>query len=290
MTATSNEGCTATQSITIEALPSAQADFTIAADAGCAPFTPVITNASMGATDFEWLLDGTLTSSSSDWNTALENNGEFISNANIELIAIADNGCHDSTLQTVQVYPQPDFSFALPTDSVCSPLEFTLPLVNGSVTHEWNLGNGTTSTEETPQVFYQNTGSGFMGASITFAGVSPFGCTDMHTETVYIRPQPVASFTSDEVDGCEPLAANFENTTTNADSYIWDFDNGITDDGETASYAFSTTGEVENFTVTLTATDDLGCYDVATQTVTVYPAADLRSQTHCSTRSSENCY
>ena len=275
VTATSNEGCTATQSITIEALPSAQADFTIAADAGCAPFTPVITNASMGATDFEWLLDGTLTSSSSDWNTALENNGEFISNANIELIAIADNGCHDSTLQTVQVYPQPDFSFALPTDSVCSPLEFTLPLVNGSVTHEWNLGNGTTSTEETPQVFYQNTGSGLMGASITFAGVSPFGCTDMHTETVYIRPQPVASFTSDEVDGCEPLAANFENTTTSADSYVWDFDNGITDDGETASYAFSTSGEVETFTVTLTATDDLGCSDVATQTVTVYPAADF---------------
>jgi PKD repeat protein len=65
------------------------------------------------------------------------------------------------------------------------------------------------------------------------------------------------------------------NTTTNADSYIWDFDNGITDDGETASYAFSTSGEVETFTVTLTATDDLGCSDVATQTVTVYPAADF---------------
>jgi PKD repeat protein len=175
----------------------------------------------------------------------------------------------------VQVYPQPDFSFALPTDSVCSPLEFTLPLVTGSVTHEWNLGNGNTSTEETPHVFYQNTGSGLMGASITFAGVSPFGCTDIHTETVYIRPQPMASFTSDEVDGCEPLAANFENTTTNADSYIWDFDNGITDDGETASYAFSTSGEVETFTVTLTATDDLGCSDVASQTVTVYPAADF---------------
>jgi PKD repeat protein len=229
----------------------------------------------LGANDFEWWLDGVLTSSASDWNTALENNGQFISNETIELIALADNGCHDSTLRTVQVYPQPDFSFALPTDSVCSPLEFTLPLVTGSVTHEWNLGNGNTSTEETPHVFYQNTGSGLMGASITFAGVSPFGCTDIHTETVYIRPQPMASFTSDEVDGCEPLAANFENTTTNADSYIWDFDNGITDDGETASYAFSTSGEVETFTVTLTATDDLGCSDVASQTVTVYPAADF---------------
>ena len=184
----------------------------------------------------------------------------------------------DATIPHCKRYkftPQPDFSFALPTDSVCSPLEFTLPLVNGSVTHEWNLGNGATSTEETPNVFYQNTGTGLMGASITYAGVSPFGCTDMHTETVYIRPQPVASFTSDEVDGCEPLAANFENTTINADSYIWDFDNGITDDGETASYAFSTSGDVETFTVTLTAIDDLGCSDVATQTVTVYPAADF---------------
>ena len=275
VTVTSNQGCTATEFISIEALPSAQAEFSIAADAGCAPFTPVIANASLGANNFEWWLNGALASSSNDWNIALENDGEFISNASLELIAIAENGCHDSTLQTVQIYPQPDFSFALPTDSVCSPLEFTLPLVNGSVTHEWNLGNGATSTEETPNVFYQNTGTGLMGASITYAGVSPFGCTDMHTETVYIRPQPVASFTSDEVDGCEPLAANFENTTINADSYIWDFDNGITDDGETASYAFSTSGDVETFTVTLTAIDDLGCSDVATQTVTVYPAADF---------------
>ena len=161
------------------------------------------------------------------------------------------------------VYPQADFSFALPTDSVCSPLEFTLPSVNGAAAHEWNLGNGISSNEETPNVFYQNTGTGLMGVSITYAGTSAFGCTDMHTETVYILPQPVASFNTDEIDGCEPLAANFENTTTNADSYLWDFDNGITDDGQTASYAFSTAGEVETYTVTLTATDDLGCSDVA---------------------------
>ena len=274
VTATSNEGCTATETIAIEALPSAIADFTMAADAGCAPFTPVITNTSLGAINYEWWLDGTL-ASSSNWNTALENNGDFLANAEIELIAIAANGCDDSNVQVAQVYPQADFSFTLPTDSVCSPLEFTLPIVNGSVNHEWNLGNGATSTAEAPNVFYQNTGTGLMGVSITYAGMSPFGCTDMHTETVYIRPQPVASFTSDEVDGCEPLAANFENTTTNADSYIWDFGNGITDDGETASYAFSAAGEVTNFQVTLTAIDDLGCSDVATQTITVYPAADF---------------
>ncbi|MDA8771903.1 PKD domain-containing protein [Flavobacteriales bacterium] len=275
VTATSNEGCTATESIAIEALPSAIAQFTLAAAAGCAPFTPVITNASLGAINYEWWLDGALASSSSNWNTALENSGDFIANAEIELIALAANGCHDSNAQVAEVYPQADFSFALPTDSVCSPLEFTLPVVNGSVNHEWNLGNGATTTAEAPNVFYQNTGTGLMGVSITYAGTSPFGCTDMHTETVYIRPQPVASFTSDEVDGCEPLAANFENTTTNADSYIWDFGNGITDDGETASYAFSTSGEVTNFQVTLTAMDDLGCSDVATHTVTVYPAADF---------------
>jgi hypothetical protein len=68
-----------------------------------------------------------------------------------------------------------------------------------------------TSTAKKHRMFFTKIpGTGLMGASITYAGVSPFGCTDMHTETVYIRPQPVASFTSDEVDGCEPLAANFE--------------------------------------------------------------------------------
>ena len=88
--------------------------------------------------------------------------------------------------------------------------------------------------EQAPSILLENTNGGLMGTSITFTGVSVFGCIDSHTETVYVRPQPVAEFNSDALEGCEPLAANFENTSSDADSYVWDFGNGITDDGPTA--------------------------------------------------------
>jgi hypothetical protein len=68
----------------------------MAADAGCAPFTPVITNASLGAINYEWCWMVPWLLLQATGILHLENNGEFIANAEIELIAIADNGCHDS--------------------------------------------------------------------------------------------------------------------------------------------------------------------------------------------------
>ena len=73
------------------------------------------------------------------------------------------------------------------------------------------------------------------------------------------------------MEGCEPLAANFENISSDADSYVWDFGNGITDDGPTASQAFYTDGTIQTYDITLTAYDDLGCTDTDTLTVTVFP-------------------
>ena len=286
ITVTSTQGCSATDDITVEAFPRAIAQIDPAANAGCAPYTLPIANLSEGAIAYEWYANSNFVTSSADWSGTLENINNAIESQTVELVAHSLEGCNDTTATTIQVYPEADFTFDLPNDTACSPLELTMPMMEGVNSLTWNFGGGNTSDEQAPSILLENTNGGLMGTSITFTGVSAFGCVDSHTETVYVRPQPVAEFSSDASEGCEPLAANFENISSDADSYVWDFGNGITDDGPTASQAFYTDGTVQTYDITLTAHDDLGCTDTDTLTVTVFPAADftldLGVETACS--------
>ena len=286
VTVTSAQGCSATDEITVEAFPRAIAQIDPAANAGCAPYTLPIANLSEGAIAYEWYANGNFVTSSADWTGTLENINNAIESQTVELVAHSVEGCNDTAATTIQVYPEADFTFELPNDTACSPLELTMPIMEGVNSFTWNFGGGNTSDEQAPSILLENTNGGLMGTSITFTGVSVFGCIDSHTETVYVRPQPVAEFSSDALEGCEPLAANFENISSDADSYVWDFGNGITDDGPTASQAFYTDGTIQTYDITLTAYDDLGCTDTDTLTVTVFPAADftldLGIETACS--------
>ena len=273
---TSTAGCTATDQVLVQAFPQAIAAMDPAVNAGCAPFSVGIDNLSQGAVAYEWYANDAWVSDGNEWTGTLENNAGAIQSQTVELIAISANGCNDTTAATLQVYPEADFTFDLPNDTACSPLELTMPFVNGVNSFTWNFGGGNTSTEQAPSILLENTNGGLMGTSITFTGISVFGCMDAHTETVYVRPQPIASFTADAIEGCEPMVANLENASTDADSYTWDFGDGVSDDGLNASHAFYASGsEVESFDITLTAIDDLGCTDTEILTVTVYPTADF---------------
>ena len=273
---TSSAGCVATDELLIEAFAPAVAQINPATNAGCAPFDVNIENLSEGAIAYEWFANGNFVSTNPSWDGVLQNTSNTIQSQAIELVAHTAQGCNDTTAASIQVYPQADFAFDLPNDTACSPLELTMPIMAEVNSFTWNFGGGNTSSEQAPTILLENSNGGLMGTSITFTGISVFGCLDSHTETVYVRPQPIAEFSSDATAGCEPMVANLENVSSDADSYVWDFGDGITDDGPTASHAFSTSGaNTETFDITLTAIDDLGCTDTDTLTVTVYPAADL---------------
>jgi PKD repeat protein len=85
------------------------------------------------------------------------------------------------------------------------------------------------------------------------------GCsTDTTSETITVRPQPLADFEADHTLGCTGLVVKFTNRTQNGVSYVWDFGDGSpvsTDVDPTHTYA----GNQEYYTVTLTATNALGC-------------------------------
>jgi PKD repeat protein len=85
------------------------------------------------------------------------------------------------------------------------------------------------------------------------------GCsTSTTTETITVLPQPAIDFTADNTLGCTGLAVKFRNTVQNGLSYVWDFGDGSPTSTEVEpTHIYN--GDQEYYTVTLTATNNLGC-------------------------------
>lgn len=66
---------------------------------------------------------------------------------------------------------------------------------------------------------------------------------------------PVADFTADPLAGTAPLAVTFTNQSTDADSYLWAFGDGVTSSLANPTHTYTQTGV---YTVTLTAFSDVG--------------------------------
>jgi gliding motility-associated-like protein len=85
---------------------------------------------------------------------------------------------------------------------------------------------------------------------------------------------PKAEFTVDNNIGCAPFEVTFENFSSDSDSYIWDFGNGITDSVTfEPTFTFTDPGTYEVF---LYVTDSICLItDTAQLTITVNPALQL---------------
>jgi gliding motility-associated-like protein len=88
--------------------------------------------------------------------------------------------------------------------------------------------------------------------------------------TITVNPSPVASFSEDVTEGCQPLCVTFSAAPTIANAnWQWDFGDAQTAVGQTPVNCFLEEGI---YTVSLTAISDLGCTQTIQKTdlITVY--------------------
>ncbi len=121
----------------------------------------------------------------------------------------------------------------------------------------WDFGDSNTSTDEFPEHAYTSAGTYTVCLTITDSN----NCDNTLCLDDYITvSEPVANFTQDNnFASCPPLTVNFENLSTGAVSYLWDFgDNSGVSTLENPSHVYSIPGSYE---VTLVATNAAGCSD-----------------------------
>ncbi|WP_306640593.1 PKD domain-containing protein [Sanyastnella coralliicola] len=275
MSAFSTFGCASTDTLYITVYPGAQASFTDNSNPpGCAPFDAVFINTSVGADNYFWDLgDGFTTTDESPTHTYVNETG-FVETFDVTLIAYANNGCHDTTMTSVIVYPTANFDFELTPDSACSPLVVTMPFIQGVNEYDWNFGDGTGSTFPTPTHIWENFSTDPAEYTVTLIGTSAFGCVDTASTDVFINPQPLAQFATDINAGCSPLTIQLENMSIQADSYQWVYEPGDTSytDALAHSHTFvNLTTETITYQVELTAISDDGCTHTFVVPVDVYP-------------------
>lgn len=150
-------------------------------------------------------------------------------------------------------------AFKANTTSGCAPMivRFTDESTGNPTGWTWDLGNGTTSTQQNPSASYPAAGVYTIKLTVNNAGGS---ATEVKTGYVIVRKNPVADFAFDTDKGCVPMGVKFTDRSTAGEgtlsNYAWDFGDGVTGSGSAVSHVFN---YVQSYTVSLTVTNSYGC-------------------------------
>ena len=103
---------------------------------------------------------------------------------NVSLVVYNNEGCFDSTSSPIVIYPNVDALFT--SDSIgCSPLNIHFQnQSSGSITFNWNFGDGTLSSQTNPDHIFSNNTLNDVNYTIKLITSSIFGCSDSITKTL----------------------------------------------------------------------------------------------------------
>ncbi|MCC6251387.1 MAG: gliding motility-associated C-terminal domain-containing protein [Bacteroidia bacterium] len=192
------------------------------------------------------------------WNTNPVQNNAQASNlgAGNYTVTVTDaNLCMTTTNVTLT---EPNFQLNTnPQYVVCSGEQVTLAATSldgaAPVTYSWtNVANGSVLTGSPVNI------SPTSSVAFTVVATDANGCnTAAANVNVTVNPAPVASFTEDVKEGCQPLCVTFNTTSGGAGySWQWDFGDTHTGVGQNPVNCFQNDGL---FTVSLTVISPNGC-------------------------------
>ena len=168
----------------------------------------------------------------------------------------SNSGCNDTTTVTLTVNPIP-ITTVSPDIAICSGT--STPLVaGGATTYSWTPGTGLSATTGT-----NVNANPAATTTYTVTGTS-LSCSSTESVTVTINPTPVVVITPPVAAYCD--GGTVDLVASGADSYAWSPATGLN--------ATIGTNVTANPTVTSTYTvtgTSLGCTDIETITVSVYP-------------------
>lgn len=164
----------------------------------------------------------TLTASGGDtysWDNGVTNGVPFMINttATYQVTVISAFGCENTLDTLIEVNPNPTLSLIDEVNAACvgDMIAFT---ADGAATYEWSpiVTNGMPFPATEGTINFQ------------VIGTDVNGCKDTLTTSILVYPSPIADFIPDTTSGVAPMTINFEDNSSNAIDYFWDFGNGNT--------------------------------------------------------------
>ena len=290
LTATSAYGCTDSVNQYITVFPNPTSYINILPDSTCSPANVLFTTTA-GQYSYEWFYgDGTSEmANAAAWHTYY-NFGDVDSVYQVELITTTPLGCQDTVSNNLVVHPTPIANFTIDTLNGCSPITITITNTStGANNYVWDFGDGNITVNNTPTFTYtyiNNTGVN-QSFIISLTASNATNCENIISKSITVYSAPVAAFTEDYSEGCSPLNITFNNETTGANVYFWDFNDGNISTNTHPVNTFANSGTIDTiYHVNLVGTSIYGCKDTAYFNVTVHPQPEalfaLLSSAGCS--------
>ncbi|WP_372751940.1 PKD domain-containing protein [Labilibaculum sp.] len=244
LSATSIEnGCekTASKEISIDKSPLAK--FELSTNEGCEPLVVSFTNESTDANYYQWDFDdGAQSSTENPEHTFASDDYE------ISLIVESEAGCSDSISAEISVHPLPEPAFELGNNIECST-PATIEVSNITENKElnsytWNFGNGTISDQTDPdnEIF-----TDYGDYTISLKAENKFLCSDSCSQEISIYETPTPAYEILSTTSCEGDVIEFEDISENSITSYWEFSDGFSTEGSTASHMFSDYGQYDLF-------------------------------------------
>jgi len=261
LTATNQAGCTSTSTQQFQLYPQVVAAFT-SNNQGCSPFTASFVNQSAGATSFEWSFgDGLISSLTNPSHTYFTDHTTDLS-LTAQLVAHNFYGCTDTLAVPISVFHTPVAGALVESTSGCQPTDVTLQNISiGADSYSWTYGNGQSSSnaEEFHSVSLSNFSNSVVTFPIQLTASTVNGCSSQTSLQVDVPAPLIAAFTSG-ADGCSPLLVQFNNSSSGAISWLWDFGDGEISNLEEPIHTFLNAGaEDVTYAITLTVFNSFGC-------------------------------
>lgn len=263
--------CGDTANIFINIFPVIEADFEFEYDtcvAGPTQFTDLSFSGSGEITDWDWNFGDGNMSTQQDPNHTYTVPGEIP----VTLTVTDINNCDASTTQIIDYFPVPALIVIAPSSFVgCAPADIFFNNLSFPIddTYDilWDFGDGGTGTEISPLYTYEDPGEYTVTVDIT----SPIGCQTDTTfnELITILPAPTAGYTysPEQPSNLNPVVV-FDDESTGASNWFWDFGTGFTTFNQNPTYEFPDTGRYEVMQI---VTHPSGCQDTIIQIVDVVP-------------------
>jgi gliding motility-associated-like protein len=280
LTVSFSNGTTQTQQQTVTVHPKPVANFTADNLIGCATLPVQFTDASTTATgiitSWNWSF-GAGSASTQNPSYSFSTNGQYT----VSLFVENNWGCRsdaETRPNYITVHNRPTAAFALNTDASCTlpytPVFNNTTTGNGTLTYQWNFGNGETSADEEPVYAYTTPGV----YTITLTATNGANCnSNTASRTVYVGKPATTPVLTGPANLCVNTSGYFSFPGVSPSNWIqsvsWDFDNGTVLNGSNGIYyTYPSPG---TYNVTATIRYRSGCEDIISTPVTVSPRPDI---------------